>query len=344
MPVSACRTGLLLATSLTAASLPLAARADSQSQLTAIERQIKALTAELNHIKHDEAVRTEQMRAVQLQAAHTQATLDARAVTAPFTVPEGYALVPTRTGKNGAAELVKQDDGSFLPQLKKGSFEVGGIRVTLGGFVEAASIFRSRNEVADITSNFNTGLPLPNSPGYHENEFRFSGRQSRFSIMAQGNPDDVTTLTSYFEGDLLGGAPTANSNESNSYNPRVRHAFAVYDRSDLGFYFEGGQTWSLLTMSKKGIPWEVNGMNLPMTIDAQYVPGFTWARQPGLRVEKSFNNHMFAIAASVENPQNVYYAGPNGAFPSALGTVNDANTGAAASLPRPITLPRWRRT
>ena len=327
MPVSAFRTGLFLATSVTAASLPLLARADSQSQLTAIERQIKALTAELNRIKHAEAVRGEQMRAIQLQAARTQERLDARAITAPINVPEGYALVPTKTGKNGAAELVKQDDNSFLAQLKKGTFEVGGVRVTLGGFIEAASIFRSRNEVADITSNFNTGIPLPNSPAYHENEFRFSARQSRFSFMAQGDPDDVTTLTSYFEGDLLGGAPTANSNESNSYNPRLRHAFAVYDRSDLGFYFQGGQTWSLLTMSKKGIPWEVNTMNLPMTIDAQYVPGFIWARQPGFRIEKSFVNHMFAIAASVENPQNVYYAGPNGALPSQFGSVNDANAG-----------------
>ena len=116
-------------------------------------------------------------------------------------------------------------------------------------------------------------------------------------------------------------------NESNSYNPRVRHAFAVYDRSDLGFYFEGGQTWSLLTMSKKGIPWQVNDMNLPMTIDAQYVPGFIWARQPGLRIEKSFDHDRFFLAASVENPQTAYYAGPNGAFPSALGTINDANPG-----------------
>ena len=140
------------------------------------------------------------MRAVQLQAARTQATLDARALTAPITVPEGYALVPTKAGKNGAAELVKQDDGSFLAQLKQGKFEVGGVRVTLGGFIEAASIFRTRNEVADITSNFNTGIPLPNSPLYHENEFRFSGRQSRFSIMAQGNPDDVDDADLVFRG------------------------------------------------------------------------------------------------------------------------------------------------
>ena len=68
-------------------------------------------------------------------------------------------------------------------------------------------------------------------------------------------------------------------------------------------------------MSKKGIPWEVNGMNLPMTIDAQYVPGFIWARQPGLRVEKSFDDHRFAIAASIENPQNVYYAGSEWRLP-----------------------------
>ena len=46
-----------------------------------------------------------------------------------------------------------------------------------------------------------------------------------------------------------------------------------------------------------------------------------------MRIEKSLDNHLFAIAAAVENPQNVYYAGPNGALPSTLGTVDNANPG-----------------
>jgi hypothetical protein len=126
---------------------------------------------------------------------------------------------------------------------------------------------------------------------------------------------------------LLGAAPTANSVESNSYTPRVRHAFAVYERSDLGLYFLGGQTWSLLTMEKSGLGWAVSGINSPTVIDAQYVPGFNWARQPQFRVAKSFDNGVFWLAASIENPQTSYYTGPNGVAPSTLGTIDITNPG-----------------
>jgi hypothetical protein len=321
---------LLAATSFAALFIPQFAHAqDSGSQLTAIEKQIKALTAELQHMKHDMAVRNEEMKSVQQQAARAQAAATARGVVSPppFQVPPGYALVPAQPGQNGTVVLAKTEEGPPEPKLPLGTFMLGGVRVTLGGFIEAAGVFRTRNEVADVNSNFNTGIPLPNSPLYHENEQRFSARQSRFSMLAQSNPDTVTTLTAYAEADFLGAAPTANSNESNSYTPRLRQAFAVYDRSDLGFYVLGGQTWSLLTMDKKGIGYMPSAYNIPMQIDAQYIPGFTWSRQPQFRIAKSFDNEKLWVAASVENPQTVYYNGPNGAFPSTLGTINDSNPG-----------------
>jgi hypothetical protein len=295
---------------------------DGAARLNALERQIQAMQAELRHMKHDLAVHNQEVKTAQVQAAHAQATADQRAVLQPPPVPAGYALVAGTTPGSVALAPIEPP----APKLPAGTFQVGGVRVTLGGFIEAAGIFRTRNEVADITSNFNTGIPLPNSPEYHENEARLTARQSRFSMLAQSNPDPVTTLTAYAEGDFLGAAPTANANESNSYTPRLRHGFAVYDRSDLGLYFLGGQTWSLLTMQKQGIGYLVSGVNTPLTIDAQYVPGFTWTRQPQFRVVKSFDN-MFWVAASVENPQTVYYTGPNGLVPASVGTVNVSNTG-----------------
>jgi hypothetical protein len=323
----------MAAASLTAICLNSAtASADEgDARLITIEKQIKALSAELQHMKRDMAARTEQFRSAQRQAARSQSAADSRGVTEPmpFRVPPGYALVPATRGENGQVVLAKTEDDA-QPKLPLGTFMVGGVRVTLGGFIEAAGIFRSRNEVADIASSFNTGIPLPNSPLYHENEYRQSARQSRFSLMAQDNPDPVTSLTALFEGDLIGAAPTANSNESNSYNPRVRHAFAVYDRSDWGMYFLGGQTWSLATMDKTGIGYMLSSYDIPSQIDAQYVPGFVWTRTAQFRVAKSFDNNAFWLAASVENPQTVYYAGPNGGFPTSLGTVNDTNPGGSA--------------
>jgi len=323
---------LLLASALSATLCCTAALAeDGDVRLNALERQIQAMQSELRRLKHDMTVHNQEVKAAQAQAAHAQATADQRAILQTPVMPQipaGYALVPTGPGSPaGSVSLVQMEPPP--PKLPNGTFQVGGVRVTLGGFVEAASIFRSRNEVADITSNFGTGIPLPNSPEYHENETRFTARQSRLSLLSQANPDPVTTLTAYLEGDLLGAAPTANANESNSYTPRVRHAFAVYDRSDLGLYFLGGQTWSLLTMQKSGIGYLVGNYNQPLTIDAQYVPGFTWTRQPQFRVAKSFADGALWVAASVENPQTVYYNGPNG-VPTTIGTVNDDNTGGSA--------------
>ena len=65
-------------------------------------------------------------------------------------------------------------------QAKRGGFMNTGVELTLGGFVEGATIYRSRNLTADIGSPWNT-IPFPNSPNYHLSEFRFTGRQTRLS-------------------------------------------------------------------------------------------------------------------------------------------------------------------
>lgn len=39
-----------------------------------------------------------------------------------------------------------------------------GVNVKVGGFVEGASIYPQRNTVADVGTDFDTGMTLPNSP------------------------------------------------------------------------------------------------------------------------------------------------------------------------------------
>ncbi|HZP92066.1 MAG TPA: hypothetical protein VFB20_04195 [Burkholderiales bacterium] len=175
-----------------------------------------------------------------------------------------------------------------------------GIRFKFGGFIEAAGIYRSRNETADVNSSFNAGMPLPNNPNYRLSEFRESARQSRLSALAEGDVDSNTALKAYFESDFLGAAGTANSGESNSYTPRIRHGYMTVDRYDYGFHFLAGQSWSLLTLQKVGITPRQE--QIPLTIDAQYVPGFTWTRNPQLRVVKDFSKTVW-LGFSVESPQ-----------------------------------------
>jgi len=53
--------------------------------------------------------------------------------------------------------------------------------------------------------------------------------------------------------------------------------------------------------------------NVPLTIDAQYVVGFDWARQAEIRIAKDFYNQKLWAGLSIESPQTTFGsgAGPN---------------------------------
>ncbi|MGD0280180.1 MAG: hypothetical protein ABSC11_12840 [Smithella sp.] len=182
-----------------------------------------------------------------------------------------------------------------------------GVNVKLGGFLAAEGVYRARNENSDISSKFNA-IPLPNSVGYYQDETRFSARQSRLNILAQGDYSPTIHLAGFYEMDFLGAASTANSQESNSYNPRIRHLYSTIDWDNLGLHLLGGQTWSLVTMNNHGITPRQE--DIPLTIEAQYVPGFSWARQPQLRIVKDWNK-TYWLAVSFEMPQTVAASTPN---------------------------------
>jgi hypothetical protein len=190
-----------------------------------------------------------------------------------------------------------------------------GVTLTLGGFVEAAGIYRSRNEASDISSNFSR-IPFPNSPLAHTSEFRGSARQSRLSLLAQGDINPQTHAAFYGEFDFQAGAQTSNSVESNSYVPRIRHLYGALDWDRLGLHLLAGQSWSLVTMNNAGITPR-NEVPPPL-IDGQYLPGFAWARQPQVRLVKDWGKTIWA-AVSLENPQSSFASPATGIAATAAG-------------------------
>jgi hypothetical protein len=269
-------TAAAVAASLVAPLLATPAFADdANNSTTSVQQQINALQAELARVKSDLATQEANQRAAQTNVGP---------IAAPTQQVAGYSPAPQAP-------------------LGKGQFRIGGVTITLGGYIELAGIYRSRNEVADIASSW-SGIPMRNTPQAHESSFGMSARQSRFSMLVEDNIVPAQRLSAYGEFDFQGAAPTANSVESNSYNPRVRQIYAAYDNSNWGLHVLAGQSWSLLTMDKIGITPRQE--NVPLTIDAQYLPGFTWARQPQLRVAKDFDDQKLWIAASLENPQTTF--------------------------------------
>ena len=208
-----------------------------------------------------------------------------------------------------AVEQVQKQVASTDATVKKSQDKLAykGVSITLGGFLAAETIYRSANEGADIASNY-SAIPYKNVQTAHMNEFRMTARQSRLSALVQGDVDPNTHLAGYVEMDFLGGAQTANSNESNSFNPRMRNVYATADWDNSGLHLLAGQNWSLLTLNSKGIT--PRGEQMPPQIDAQYIPGFTWARQAQIRLVKDWGKEYW-LGISLENPQTTFYASPN---------------------------------
>ena len=198
-------------------------------------------------------------------------------------------------GKGGVTE------GGAPEPPRVGTEILPGVTATFGGFIEAASIYRSKNETGDINSNFNGSIPFNNSVNAHQTEFRETARQSRVSLLLGGDYDKNTKLNSYLEMDFLASGVSGNSNQISGYSPRLRLGFMTVDKTDWGFHFLAGQAWSMLTTNKVGIT--PRGENIPLTIDAGYVPGFGYTRNPQLRFVEDFFDHKVWAGLSLESPQ-----------------------------------------
>jgi len=323
MRINKRRSGILLATS--AISMIFGGRAladDTQARIDALARQMRAQQVELEHLKRDLAERSRQMRALQ---AHLNEAPPAPSVPIQATmpvIPKGYALVPAGAGATPGSVVLARAEAPKAPAMPKGSFNVGNVNIALGGFLEAAGYYRSRNQVDDLGSSFTSGIPERNSPLYHIPQSGFSARQTRLSALITATPDEVTKISANTVIDFLGGAPTANYNESSSWNPRLREAWVEYARSDYGFYVLGGQNWSLATMNSKGV--DPTSLDLPLQIDPQYVVGFNWARQAQFRIAKNLGSDQYWAALAIENPATIV----SGTAPTLTGaSINQSNTG-----------------
>ena len=183
------------------------------------------------------------------------------------------------------------------PETGPSSIQFKGITITPGGFFAAETVYRTRAISADDNTPF-TSTPFNGNSLSKVSELNFGGRQSRVSLLLEGKLGSAK-IGGFVEADFQGAGTTSNNRQSNSYVFRQRQAFAQV-AMDNGFTITGGQMWSLATETRKGITNRQE--TTPLVIDHQYSVGFTWARQYGLRVVKSFGDKL-ALGFSVEGPQ-----------------------------------------
>lgn len=267
--------------------------AAQQAALAQQQQQIQALRDELH--RKDQVVQQAQTAATdaatKADAAQSQASQQQQAVT------ELKGDV-TDLKTNMASTVVSIQETQKSVSEPPTALHFKGITITPGGFLAAETVWRSRALASDVNTPFNS-VTMPGASVSNMSEFFGSGRQSRISMLAEGHVG-IAKLSGYFESDFLSAGITSNNNQSNSYTLRQRQAWgqAAFDN---GFSVTGGQMWSLVTETKHGV--DNRSEALPMTIDAQYTVGFSWARQYGLRVSKNFGNKVW-LAASVEDSQD----------------------------------------
>lgn len=263
-----------------------------QAQLAKQEQEIEQLRDELHH--KDQAVQAAEASATDAAAKASAAQAAASDQAQSVTQLKGD-VSDLKSTMIGTVATVQEAQKSMSESPT--SLHYKGVTITPGGFLAAEFVRRSRALGADINTPFNS-ITMPGASASSLSEFFGSGRQSRVSMLVEGQLAEAK-LTGYVEADFLSAGITSNNNQSNSYTMRQRQAWAQAAMNS-GLTVTGGQMWSLVTETKHGVDNRTEA--LPMTIDAQYNVGFSWARQYGFRVSQNFGNKAW-FAVSVENPQ-----------------------------------------
>jgi hypothetical protein len=285
---------------------PKTAEASVSTQLGEMKQAIEAQQQQIRQLSQqvqnrDQRIQQLEQRLDQSQTVATQAKTQADTAAAQATEQQ-----QTVTALKSDVTDLKSNATNTALALQETQKSIGespltlhykGITITPGGYMAAETVWRQHGLGSDINTPFNS-IPFDGASQTHLSEFFGSGRQSRISMLAEGKLGSAK-LTGYVEADFLTTGITSNNNQSNSYALRQRQVWGQGALTN-GWSFTGGQMWSLLTETKNGVDNRTEAP--PMTIDAAYNVGFSWARQYGFRVSKNFNNRYW-LAFSVEDPQ-----------------------------------------
>ncbi|HUI22075.1 MAG TPA: hypothetical protein VLZ74_13655 [Methylocella sp.] len=199
------------------------------------------------------------------------------------------------------------------PYVGPASLFINGVSITPGGFFELATVSRDKFIGAGIATPFQN-IPFANIPSSHVGETHLEARRSRAALLVRGDVSNSLHLAGYGEFDWLSAAQTANLNQSDSFNLRIRHLYMQLDDDEWGAHLLAGHAFTLATMNIVGILPRTE--NTPLSIEDQYVPGFVWDRQDQIRLVKDFDQKLW-FAVSVEQPATTF-SGTAPTFPTVI--------------------------
>jgi len=260
----------------------------------------------------DEDTKAE-IRLLKEQLRRLEKKLDAQAAAQKETQREVSTVVKSKgtgmaVGVPAALPATKDPNAPWWPN----AFYYKNVTITPGGFFEFAPFYRDHGIGADIATPFAL-IPYPNNPVAHAPEFRFSSRRSRFILQTDADLDDITHARMYLATDFLSDPQTGTLTQSSSWALRWRELYFKLDRQDFGAdyasHFSLGQMYTLVSLNSRGTTPDT--FLTPPVIDDQYMPGYTWARQVGLRWSQNFTKD-FQVAYGAEQ---AYTSIPGGTTP-----------------------------
>jgi len=216
-------------------------------------------------------------------------------------------------------EEVTTVSDNVVTRTPKGDLKIGKTTLSIGGYVKAQATMANNGYGDGKANEIVTPSSLRSIDEGLGNRSSFSARQSRLHV-GTARPLAGDTLKTFIEMDFYGADDEANEFVSNSYAPRLRHAYGSWGN------WLAGQTWSTFM--------DLNGLGEVDAFGQQ--ASVIFERQAQLRYTQPFEggNLQFAL----ENPED---GGDDQSVPDIVGRVNfDGNWGHAsvAALARRLTV------
>jgi hypothetical protein len=313
-----------------------------QDQIDTLKQQISGKDAAVNSAAETAGAAQAQAQQAAAAAAAAQASADAAAAQAK-SVSSSVADVKSTT--TGLTETIIGVQTKVQDEINSPTtLHYKGITISPVAFAAFEGVWRQHSVNSDINTPLNS-IPFPSANEGHVSELNLSGRQSRLGVQFQGDAGNYK-LTGYYEMDFLGTGTSSNNNQSNSYVLRQRQ---IWGQAALksGFTVTGGQMWSLVTEDRKGT--DARTEIQPQTIDPQYLVGYNWTRQPGIRVQQRFGDYKtgaFTVAVAAEQAQITGFTasnitatqfffggiGQNGGLYNAAGNIGNNNTAGTGGI------------
>src|SRR6202789_3124957 len=316
-----------------------------QDQIDALKSQVSTKSSDVTAAQQTAADAQTQAAAAAASAAQAQAAATAAASKADAGSSSVSSLQSTTTALTNTTNTVVTSQKKLEGEIEEpATLRFKGVNLTPGGFAAFGGGWRQHSVNSDINTPLNS-IPFPSANEGHTSELNFSGRQSRLSLLAVGDAGSYK-LSGYYEVDWLGTGTSSNNNQSNSYVLRQRQIWGKGETAG-GFAVTGGQMWSLVTEDAKGT--DARTEIQPLTIDPQYLVGYSWTRQPGIRIQQRWGDYKtgaFTIAVAAEQaqitnftasgqiPVDFYFGGigQNGGLYNAAGNIGALDNAGTAAI------------